>query len=197
VQTHHVVCSQRSISYAITILWLLTVINAFNFTDNMNGLCAGLGAIGALLFAVIAAANGEYLVATIGLLMCGALAGFLPWNFPNARAFLGDSGSQLVGYLLAVMAILPHFTRSKIRDRSPCSRRCSCWPCRWPISYGSFCCGHAIASRFGLATPTTSRTSLCARLEPDARSAAALADCRDDRRAGGVVSFAGDEVRSL
>jgi UDP-GlcNAc:undecaprenyl-phosphate GlcNAc-1-phosphate transferase len=96
-------------SYTITILWLLTVINAFNFTDNMNGLCAGLGAIGALLFAVIAAANGEYLVATIGLLMCGALAGFLPWNFPNARAFLGDSGSQLVGYLLAVMAILPHF----------------------------------------------------------------------------------------
>ena len=41
--------------------------------------------------------------------MCGALAGFLPWNFPNARAFLGDAGSHLVGYLLAVMAILPHF----------------------------------------------------------------------------------------
>ena len=41
--------------------------------------------------------------------MCGALVGFLPWNFPNARAFLGDAGSHLVGYLLAVMAILPHF----------------------------------------------------------------------------------------
>ena len=96
-------------SYAITILWILTVINAFNFMDNMNGLCAGLGAIGAGLFAIIAAANGEYLVATIGFLMCGALIGFLPWNFPNARAFLGDAGSHLVGYLLAVMAILPHF----------------------------------------------------------------------------------------
>jgi UDP-GlcNAc:undecaprenyl-phosphate GlcNAc-1-phosphate transferase len=96
-------------SYAITILWILTVINAFNFMDNMNGLCAGLGAIGALLFGVIAAANGEYLVATVGFLMCGALVGFLPWNFPNARAFLGDAGSHLVGYLLAVMAILPHF----------------------------------------------------------------------------------------
>jgi UDP-GlcNAc:undecaprenyl-phosphate GlcNAc-1-phosphate transferase len=96
-------------SYAITILWLLIVINAFNFMDNMNGLCAGLGAIGALLFAFIAAANGEYLVATISFLMCGALLGFLPYNFPNARAFLGDSGSHLVGYLLAVMAILPHF----------------------------------------------------------------------------------------
>ncbi len=96
-------------SYAITILWLLTVINAFNFMDNMNGLCAGVGAIGAFLFALIASANGEYLVALAGFLICGALAGFLPWNFPNARAFLGDAGSQLVGYLLAVMAILPHF----------------------------------------------------------------------------------------
>ena len=96
-------------SYAITVLWLLTVINAFNFMDNMNGLCAGVGAIGAFLFALIAATNGEYLVAITGLLICGALVGFLPWNFPNARAFLGDAGSHLVGYLLAVMAILPHF----------------------------------------------------------------------------------------
>jgi UDP-GlcNAc:undecaprenyl-phosphate/decaprenyl-phosphate GlcNAc-1-phosphate transferase len=96
-------------SYAITILWLLTVMNAFNFMDNMNGLCAGLGAIAAYLFALIAASNGEYLVALAGFLICGALLGFLPWNFPHARSFLGDAGSQLVGYLLAVMAILPHF----------------------------------------------------------------------------------------
>jgi UDP-GlcNAc:undecaprenyl-phosphate GlcNAc-1-phosphate transferase len=99
----------ETFSYAVTILWLLAVINAFNFMDNMNGLCAGLGALGAFLFALIAAANGEYLVAIAGFLMCGALTGFLPWNFPNARAFLGDAGSHLVGYLLAVMAILPHF----------------------------------------------------------------------------------------
>jgi UDP-GlcNAc:undecaprenyl-phosphate GlcNAc-1-phosphate transferase len=96
-------------SYAITILWVLTVVNAFNFMDNMNGLCAGLGAIGAWQFAVMAAAEGQYLVALIAFLTCGALAGFLPYNFPNARAFLGDAGSHLVGYLLAVLAILPHF----------------------------------------------------------------------------------------
>jgi len=41
--------------------------------------------------------------------MAGALTGFLPWNFPRGRVFLGDAGSHLVGYLLAVMAILPHF----------------------------------------------------------------------------------------
>ncbi|MDB6112896.1 MAG: hypothetical protein JWR69_4646 [Pedosphaera sp.] len=96
-------------SYAVTILWILTVTNAFNFMDNMNGLCAGLGAIGAWYFAVIAAVDGQYLVALLGLLTCGALLGFLPYNFPHASAFLGDAGSHLVGYLLAVMAILPHF----------------------------------------------------------------------------------------
>ncbi|HZR20368.1 MAG TPA: MraY family glycosyltransferase [Verrucomicrobiae bacterium] len=95
--------------YAITILWILTVINAFNFMDNMNGLCAGLGAIGAWYFATIAAAQGQYLVALIAFLTFGALLGFLPYNFPNARAFLGDAGSHLIGYLLAVLAILPHF----------------------------------------------------------------------------------------
>jgi len=90
-------------SYAVTILWILTVINAFNFMDNMNGLCGGLGAIGALYFATLAAADG-------------ALLGFLPHNFPRARAFLGDSGSHLVGYLVAVLAILPHYYSSKHRN---------------------------------------------------------------------------------
>jgi UDP-GlcNAc:undecaprenyl-phosphate GlcNAc-1-phosphate transferase len=100
-------------SYVITILWILTVINAFNFMDNMNGLCAGLGAIGAYHFALIAAADGQYLVALIAFLTFGALLGFLPYNFPRARAFLGDAGSHLVGYLLAVLAILPHFYSSQ------------------------------------------------------------------------------------
>jgi UDP-GlcNAc:undecaprenyl-phosphate GlcNAc-1-phosphate transferase len=107
----------ETFSYAITVLWLLTIINAFNFMDNMNGLCAGVGAIAALTFALLAAANGEYLVAITGFLMCGALAGFLPWNFPRAQAFLGDAGSHLVGYLLAVMAILPHFYTRQNPDR--------------------------------------------------------------------------------
>jgi UDP-GlcNAc:undecaprenyl-phosphate GlcNAc-1-phosphate transferase len=96
-------------SYAATILWIITVINAFNFMDNMNGLCAGLGAIGTWYLAIIAAGEGQYLVALIAFLTFGALLGFLPYNFPRARAFLGDSGSHLIGYLLAVLAILPHF----------------------------------------------------------------------------------------
>src|SRR5262249_28741482 len=60
-------------------------------------------------FALIAAAQGQYLAALIAFLTFGALLGFLPYNFPRASAFLGDAGSHLVGYLLAVLAILPHF----------------------------------------------------------------------------------------
>jgi UDP-GlcNAc:undecaprenyl-phosphate GlcNAc-1-phosphate transferase len=95
--------------YAITALWIVTVVNAFNFMDNMNGLCVGLGIIGAWCFGILTAINGQYLVATTAFLVTGALAGFLPYNFPGASAFLGDAGSHLVGYLLAVLAILPHF----------------------------------------------------------------------------------------
>lgn len=103
-------------SYAITILWILTVTNALNFMDNMNGLAGGLGAIGAWSFGWSAAVHGQYLVAAVAFLACGALLGFLPYNFPKATVFLGDSGSHLVGYLLAVLAILPHFYSAKNPD---------------------------------------------------------------------------------
>jgi UDP-GlcNAc:undecaprenyl-phosphate GlcNAc-1-phosphate transferase len=96
-------------SYAVTALWILAVTNALNFLDNMNGLCTGLGAIGAWCFALGAALQGQYLVTIMGLTVCSACLGFLPFNFPRASSFLGDAGSHLVGYFLAVLAILPHF----------------------------------------------------------------------------------------
>src|SRR5205807_1623835 len=104
-------------SYAITILWILTLTNAMNFMDNMNGLCAGIGMIATWNFAWGAAVQGQYLVTLIALLACGALLGFLPFNFPRATAFLGDAGSHLVGFLLAVLAILPHFYSSSHPNR--------------------------------------------------------------------------------
>lgn len=102
-------------SYAITVLWILTFTNSLNFLDNMNGLCSGLGFIAASCFAMAAISRGQYLVAILALLIAGALLGFLPYNFPNAKAFLGDSGSHLVGYLMAVLAILPHFYSSDLQ----------------------------------------------------------------------------------
>ncbi len=97
------------LSCGVTVLWMLTVFTAVNIMDNMNGLCAGLGAIGAAAFGATAAMQGQYLVASLALLAAGALSGFLPFNYPKASAFLGDSGSHLTGFLLAVLAILPHF----------------------------------------------------------------------------------------
>lgn len=99
-------------SYAITVLWIVGITNALNFLDNMNGLCAGISSIAAAFFAIAAARHGQYLVGAIALLGCGALLGFLPWNYPRAAAFLGDAGSHVAGFLLAVLSILPSFYSS-------------------------------------------------------------------------------------
>lgn len=104
-------------SHVVTVFWLLTIINAFNFMDNMNGACAGLGAIAAWCFAWGGAVQGQYLVTVIAFLVCGALAGFLPFNFPRASSFLGDAGSHLVGYLLGILAILPNYYSSETPHR--------------------------------------------------------------------------------
>ena len=96
-------------SYLITWFWILLVVNACNFVDNMNGLCAGLAAISALFFGIHSALNTHYLVASLAFAVCGALMGFLPFNFPKAKTFLGDSGSHLTGFLMAILSILPHF----------------------------------------------------------------------------------------
>lgn len=100
-------------SFALTIFWILTLVNAFNFMDNMNGLCAGLSFIGAAFFGLNAAWQGHYLVGALAFLCAGALLGFLPYNFPKATAFLGDAGSHLVGYMMAVLAILSHYYSAK------------------------------------------------------------------------------------
>lgn len=96
-------------SYAVTILWIVALINAFNFVDNMNGLCGGLAAIASLLFGLSAALRGDYLVGGLAFLCAGAFCGFLPYNFPRASVFLGDSGSHLAGFIVAMLAILPHY----------------------------------------------------------------------------------------
>ena len=103
--------------WLLTVLWLVTVMNALNFLDNMDGLCAGVGAICALIFGGIALAHRQPLAATVAAATAGALLGFLPWNFPRATIFLGDSGSHLTGFLLGALALLPHYY--SYREPSP------------------------------------------------------------------------------
>lgn len=97
------------ISYVITILWILTLVNALNFMDNMNGLCSGVGAWACWGFAWLGASHGQYLTGALGFLFFGILVGFLPFNFPKAKTFLGDSGSHLVGFWLASLALFPDY----------------------------------------------------------------------------------------
>jgi len=100
-------------NFAITVLWILTVTNAFNFSDNMNGLCAGLALIAAAWLGILTMSQRDIVVAALAIALTGATLGFLPFNFPRATVFLGDAGSHLLGYLLAVLTILPDFHSSQ------------------------------------------------------------------------------------
>lgn len=81
--------------------WYLTIVNSFNFSDNMNGLMSGLSII-AFAAALVYLGNTQSLRSlVIALLLIGALLGFLPYNFPRSRVFLGDAGSMFIGFWMA------------------------------------------------------------------------------------------------
>jgi len=89
----------------LAVLWIVWLTNLVNFMDGINGLVTTTSAICAGLFAVVAAMGGQPLTAAVMALLAGALAGFLPFNFPRARIFMGDGGSLFIGTLLAGAAI--------------------------------------------------------------------------------------------
>src|SRR5262245_35603269 len=90
----------------ITFLWIVGITNAFNLVDGLDGLAVGLGSIAAGTCAALFLLRGETSDALILIVVLGALLGFLPHNFNPARIYLGDSGSMLIGYMLAVTAIV-------------------------------------------------------------------------------------------
>jgi len=92
-------------SITVTVLWFLIVTNAMNFMDNMDGISAGSGAVACACFLVAAIANGQWFVAGVLALLFGALAGFLVFNVPPARLFMGDAGSLVLGFLLAFLTV--------------------------------------------------------------------------------------------
>ena len=89
----------------LTFLWIVGLTNAFNLIDGLDGLAAGLGFIAAGTSATIFFMGGGASEGLLLLILAGALAGFLVYNFHPASIFLGDSGSQVIGYVLAVTAI--------------------------------------------------------------------------------------------
>ena len=98
----------RAGNVLLSVIWIVGITNAMNFLDGMDGLAAGLGAIISFFMGIVALRMDVPLVGWACLAMLGACLGFLPFNFkPGKRAsiFLGDAGSTVIGYTLAVLAI--------------------------------------------------------------------------------------------
>jgi len=94
---------------ALTFLWYVGIINAVNFLDNMDGLAAGTSAIAAFFLYVLSASQGQELVSSLSAALCGALIGFLIYNFNPATMFMGDMGSLAIGFILAVLGLKLRF----------------------------------------------------------------------------------------
>ncbi len=92
-------------SVVITVLWMVVIINAFNFLDNMDGLTTGIAIICSCMILTAAINSQQYFVSGLLVLLIGSLAGFLIYNFSPAKIFLGDSGSLVIGLLVAVASI--------------------------------------------------------------------------------------------
>ena len=93
------------VSLAVTVIWIVMVTNAFNLIDGIDGLTAGVSVITALTVFLLANQNGATVPVIAALALSGALAGFLRFNLPPARIFLGDAGALSIGYMTAVLAM--------------------------------------------------------------------------------------------
>lgn len=93
-------------NWGITIFWLVVVTNAFNLIDSMDGLAIGLGGIAFAFFTVISFASGQSTLSSLSAILLGICIGLYFYNISPAHLFLGDSGSQMLGFILASIAIL-------------------------------------------------------------------------------------------
>lgn len=97
---------------ALTFFWLMATINGFNIIDIMDGLAAGTACIAAAVLFMVAAFNRQPMMAILAMSLCGALAGFLRYNFEPARIYLGDAGSMLLGLTLGSLAMMGQYSNN-------------------------------------------------------------------------------------
>lgn len=93
------------LDWLFTFLWVVGITNAFNFVDSMDGLAVGLGGMAAAFFMLVTMDAGQQLLSTHSALILGACIGLYLFNSPPAHLFIGDSGAQTLGFILAVLAI--------------------------------------------------------------------------------------------
>jgi UDP-GlcNAc:undecaprenyl-phosphate/decaprenyl-phosphate GlcNAc-1-phosphate transferase len=94
------------LSFVITVVWLVGITNAFNLIDGMDGLASGAALFSSLVILGVSVSHERTLMIVVSLVLCGALAGFLRYNFNPASIFLGDSGALFIGFLLAALSVL-------------------------------------------------------------------------------------------
>jgi UDP-GlcNAc:undecaprenyl-phosphate GlcNAc-1-phosphate transferase len=99
------------VAFPLTILWVLTVTNAFNIIDIMDGLASGVAAVAAISIAAANHMHGRGSQAFLAVVLAGAAIGFLRHNFHPARIFLGDAGSMFVGFMLAALSMNAGYTQ--------------------------------------------------------------------------------------
>ena len=92
--------------FGVTVLWLVAITNAVNLVDGLDGLAAGIAAISALCIGYVAYIHGHYIPTVAMMVIAGAALGFLPYNFHPAKIFMGDGGSQLLGFSIAAFSIM-------------------------------------------------------------------------------------------
>jgi UDP-GlcNAc:undecaprenyl-phosphate GlcNAc-1-phosphate transferase len=89
----------------VTILWIVGLANAINFFDNVDGGASGAVAISSGFLALLAIEGGQVLIAALSIVLCGATLGFLVWNKPPARIYMGDAGALFLGVLIASLSL--------------------------------------------------------------------------------------------
>lgn len=94
------------IGYVITFFWIVGMTNAFNFMDGINGISGGTAIIVCLFFGYICASLGSNFTYIISYTIAAGALGFLLFNFPNAKLFMGDVGSAFLGFVFATLAII-------------------------------------------------------------------------------------------
>ena len=102
----------------LTLVWILLIINAFNFIDSLDGHCVGIAFISSSFFFVFASNTNQPLVGLLILAFCGVMLGFLAYNFSPAKVFLGDNGSLLVGYFMATFSLICKYQRTSTNSIS-------------------------------------------------------------------------------
>ena len=95
---------------ALSWFWIVALVNALNWIDNMDGLAAGTAAITSAFFLVIALTQGQTLVSMLAAAIFGSAIGFLTYNFNPSSTFMGDMGAYTLGFVLAIVAIKLKFS---------------------------------------------------------------------------------------